>query len=136
MQQTMGPLPTSDVSNYSKVLEVVPQTLSSEAFYRRLWEIEFGPDYHPCLTGQLWVTCMHWLRPAVPTAEPDHTFPYTLSSTTKHDMKISVKCFSSSLAAGSGVFPFKLSTFSVGCTFSCWQLLHVLFKVVQGFAWA
>lgn len=60
-QQAMDTLPVGDLANYKKVRIAMLQTLnlSSEAYHRHLWEIEFGPDYHSWLMGQkIKASCM------------------------------------------------------------------------------
>lgn len=63
-QQAVDTLPVTHIANYKKVQGTILQTLnlSPKVYQRRIKEIEFGPDYHPCLTEQwIRVVCMRWL---------------------------------------------------------------------------
>lgn len=53
-QQAMDTLPTTYPLTTYTIKAVILQMLniSLEAYQHWLWEIEFGPDYHPQLTGQ------------------------------------------------------------------------------------
>lgn len=45
-------------------------SLSTDPYRWCLLEIEFAPDYHPCLTGQrIQTTCNRWLWPVMRSAE-------------------------------------------------------------------
>lgn len=71
-QQAINILPVQGLPDYNKVKVAVIQTLNlnSEAYHRRLGEIEFRPDYHPRLIGQkIKSTCLKWLHPTEDTAK-------------------------------------------------------------------
>lgn len=73
IQQAMATLPSKDIAKHEKVHDLILQTLSlsPEVYQQRLQESEFGPDYHPQLTGhRIRVPCMRvCMHPAVQTAE-------------------------------------------------------------------
>lgn len=66
-QQSVDVLPVAHVADYT-VREAIlqPLNLSPEVYRRRLREIEFGPEYHPRLTGlQSWAASVRWLQLAL-----------------------------------------------------------------------
>lgn len=72
MRQAVNTLPISDLNNYQKLCGAILQSLnmSPEVYQRRLREIKFGPDYHPCLIGQkIRVVCSQCSHPETQSKE-------------------------------------------------------------------